>query len=1675
MPNPQDLLKNVLSFFTPKTTPTATPAQPSYPQSKIPTPVTTFPQSKIPPPPIQVNASPFQKATAGLVTTALTNIGLKVKSVAQDTYQGEKDVASGKVPVSLDDWLSGIKRTAVGLGTGVDSMAKGFNEGVFRILGSAEEKINPARGSFIAHQPWVQKFVKDTTGKDNIDTYQAIYKKAGDFADANNATPQEKSMFSGISVLGTMFADNPLIGPEKGALKLTADAVEQLAKETDERAIASTLKKENPHLTAQEISVMTPVFKNAQSPAEIHLVTQQINKVAQATVEKPKGLTPGYMARDAAERAQETRVVPEGATPKTSQDAARIYREAVIEPAQADGKMVRIGADDLKDYFGKDYNDANHPIYSQAAFDIYKDALKVNPNPKVILTGGGPGSGKTELLIKNLERKEFDGIVYDSNLSSYQGAVKQIEEARKAGKEVEIHGILPDLEKARGFTMTREASSGRGISDKTFARGHAGFPKVVQQLIENGIIDAKDVHLYDMRTEPSLAHAIAKVARKGTETNPLETVKNLGYTEENLQRDYGRARFEQPGKKANAVGNAERAGLPVRSSETPNLDRPVPRPADDGRATQVVRNGDLRRGGESTIGKGEQRKFSPNTLKQISQADLPGPIADVLRKEFPTLSDRLLSKVAVRMTGMHRTSDIEGMLRTLDSVGKRLESDAAKPARAATAVDATQPKAIADLLTPDQKDVYMGLINRSMEKREDSVLAQQEYDALWEQADQGIIDHYNALVMTREFLADELGAHPGKELIKYVSRATGELPEVTGLPKIKALSGSGKTVRNSIFGQKGDAIAIKHGFATPEEAQKALDSYVKMRNQLADIADEIREVRPRARGAQAVQTLTQDVPVVLQKKAGEIDAFTTADAISHHYKDISGFKAQVRDVYRNFRDVFGKNFPAVKKAILDPFDASKGDAIDEMTRAGDRLASNVVDKLGIKRGSKESAAVMDYGEGKLSDTELEARFGAKASKIREAATWFKGEYDSFINQLNEVRGEIYPNDPTKLIQKRKDYFRHFQELSGDSVKDFFKVIFDTPAGIDPNLAGISEFTKPKSKFLSFAQERLGKSSERDAVGGYIDYVPAYAFAKHLDKHIGNFRYLRRKLAENAPRPGTTEILEKNGKTVATKQKGVNNFLEYLDDYANNLAGKTNPMDRYVQKIIPGGRKTFKVMDMVNNRIKANTILGNVSSAVAQIFNVPQGVASAKQYSLHGINRTMASIFAENTPMLESSFIKERYHRSMKDRFNIDWAAHPVKAGTERAKKFAAWMTGALDEVGTKFIWNSHYAKGVAQGVENPVKYADDVTRRMVAGRGVGEKPLIQNSKLFNIAAPFSLEVGNTWWVLGDFVKAKDFGAVALFFVASYLMNEAANKTRGSRVVFDPINAVLEGSAEASDEMNAGNPGRAALKFGGRTLGEALSNMPLGQTFASVIPDQWVQDSTAYFTGAPIDKKELFGSADPNRFGSTVLPVSGLTDPLYRLALPFGGTQVKKTKDAIASMLSGHVDTNAGKLSFKAPTDPLSVVQAFLFGKNATGAAQKAFDERDDLFQRVYTQTAARTVAGLDAEAAWKEIKDIKKSQGGEAAAAKFQEYAAKDPDIADKIMTIADDENKGLDGTDRLIGMLGVKNGERAKYLVDVIKKLPKDQRASYVQDLATKKLITDDVIDQMAYLLNGK
>lgn len=676
-------------------------------------------------------------------------------------------------------------------------------------------------------------------------------------------------------------------------------------------------------------------------------------------------------------------------------------------------------------------------------------------------------------------------------------------------------------------------------------------------------------------------------------------------------------------------------------------------------------------------------------------------------------------------------------------------------------------------------------------------------------------------------------------------------------------------------------------------------------------------------------------------------------------KDLASWRRGYSDIDRNFAKVFGEGSPAyklVEEQVLQPFFNAKAAFTDEVTDLTTSLNENIEKGLGIAQDTKLSSIVQQFGEKRMSLNELQKTVPKEWQKVVEADKWFRSMYNRIIDDVNAVRAQIYPNNPEKLIPKREDYYRHFQELS-DSFQGL-KNILSGPNNISPSLAGISEFTKPRARWASFMQARTGDSTKLDAVGGFLDYIKASMYAKHIDPTIGNFLDLANDLRQ-----------------VTKDEAGpVNNFIEYLGRFAGRLAGKTNSLDRGFMENIPGGRASMKALDLLNRKFRVNAILANVSATINQTLGIPMGIADAGVVNAtKGLAETVKNVFQEGASA-QSKWLKERYLDSAFDQFD-----HGMINNTKNGAK---WLMRLFEETSTRFIWNMEHQRALSEGVKDAVEAANKYTRKIVVGRGIGEIPLIQDSKIFQTVLPFQAEVANQWLVFKDWMDAKQYGKFVTFAIASNFLVNAIEKVTGQKTGFNPLGSLAEG---ISNSLNDTGSGENVLPLAGDILG----NIPGGSLLIRGIE--------------PPVREKIFGDYDPakyDRYGTGV-PLISAVQPAYKIAgdiltwnlspsmvadaakiistfaLPFGGKQIDKTFRG-ASYIGLGGQYKDGSLQF--PTDPDAVdkAKALIFGPYANDNAQLYFDQQLNPLTSEETRFwESRVKAGGDPTREWLNIQEAK--------------------------------------------------------------------------------------------------
>lgn len=828
-------------------------------------------------------------------------------------------------------------------------------------------------------------------------------------------------------------------------------------------------------------------------------------------------------------------------------------------------------------------------------------------------------------------------------------------------------------------------------------------------------------------------------------------------------------------------------------------------------------------------------------------------------------------------------------------------------------------------------------------------------------------------------------------------------------------------------------------------AISTLRDKIKAASENAGIAVELNDVLDNA-------TLNRNVDL-----APVIDEIVSKDKQFSIHNNVWKYGSHIfTDFYRNMENTFGKHFHLVKP-LVDGIDSAAGDKARLESEKTVDVRQYVIKELGIKPGSKESAAVQWIGEKvryPKTPEEIEAReryirkgleegtikrsevksirenfvveyspevlyqeFDKKtADNIIQAAEWFREQYDWFLDEINKSLRVRYGNNPEKLIPRRKDYMRHWQELSEGFAG--LRNIIRQDNNISPELVRISEHTTPKRKFASFYLARTGHKTKEDAVGGFLEYLPQSARAIHLDSYIDQVRSLARDISELKQAAGSTDA---------------NSFVVYLENFAKNLAGKSDPLDRaLINHFGSDGRTIVKSLNVINNWFKSSAVLLNLATSAKQLSNLPNGVAL-----LQNPARIFAGIFDMFTLFdkkcrkqmvanyKKSNFLTERY---------LDKSYSKITAGP--VKKAENALLGFLDEVSTRAIWNAAYREGVilhkaGEIAETPERYADVLTRRAVAGRGVAEVPLVYQMQLGKAALPFQIEPNNQWNVYRDIVNGKADSwnmspaaerslRLLILFSGQALLGAATTALLGASGAFNPIGDIIKGIMQGRKEEEEGTTWDKIVKMGQRSTqnvaGDLIGNRSLGWIVGEVLSltdEDWAttyfNDSVYQSQGVNIPAIQSFFKAVKNGldvWGSNGGELSDLPSGVARFGIdiasgvfPHGGKQIDKTVRGVADFIHGGKYQNdiykewltgeRGDKRYDIPKTAGNFAKSFLFGPSALSEGQDYWDNKK-LEGYAQTETANANTRAMkqfakdynkahpdsEVEALYREVKDF---------------------------------------------------------------------------------------------------
>lgn len=677
----------------------------------------------------------------------------------------------------------------------------------------------------------------------------------------------------------------------------------------------------------------------------------------------------------------------------------------------------------------------------------------------------------------------------------------------------------------------------------------------------------------------------------------------------------------------------------------------------------------------------------------------------------------------------------------------------------------------------------------------------------------------------------------------------------------------------------------------------------------------------------------------------------------------AGWKYQINTMKRNLRDIIPNKAEAQKMydTYFKPITKNNAMIEKEINNYNERISKYEIN-------NQESTYIQMIGEytynpeSKISNEVIQEFYNKNEKKIDiDKCNKAVEEFRNIYNELFEKINTTLLKNGYKPVDYRKGYFPHFIEDKAESVvgklaeKLGWKIKKDS---LPTDIAGITDTFKPGKAWTSFSQQRTGDATDYNALKGYDNYIRGAMDVIYHTEDIQKLRALENEIRYQYSSDGIkekiNEIYANNELDIQEQQNQITevlddvknspmgNFVTELKNYTNNLANKKATGDRGMEEF--WSRETYSVMSNIQNRVSANMVGANISSALTNFIPITQAWAQTSTKNLmRGIKESIAIQFKDDGFADNSTFLTNRTKNA--DRL--------YKTGLDTVNDKLGFIFDKVDEFTSNAIVRGKYYDNIEKGmsIQEAMSNADEFAKDVIAGRSKGDMPTVFNKKnpVAKLFTAFQLEVNNQYGYmfkdiptdLGGEAKEKLVGAFVKMFLGAFFYNMLAEEITGRKSAFSPIDIAIDSYKTATNE-NLGL-GEKVTSIGGDLIGEA----PFlgGVAGGGRLPIQAALPSVSDTVSSVAD---LFDMNVENKTSAINTLKKELSKPLYYIALPFAGGQLKKTIEGLSMYnkdlpIAGSY-TNSGKLRYTVSEDLGTKIKAGIFGQYSVKEAKEYFDE-----------------------------------------------------------------------------------------------------------------------------------
>ena len=416
------------------------------------------------------------------------------------------------------------------------------------------------------------------------------------------------------------------------------------------------------------------------------------------------------------------------------------------------------------------------------------------------------------------------------------------------------------------------------------------------------------------------------------------------------------------------------------------------------------------------------------------------------------------------------------------------------------------------------------------------------------------------------------------------------------------------------------------------------------------------------------------------------------------------------------------------------------------------------------------------------------------------------------------------------------------------------------------------------------------------------------------------------------------------KLMSDSANGLTQFVGFVQEHANRLAGKTDPFQRVVNDTEPSKMRKFADATgrALMKQAALSKIVGNMNSVVAQTASLP-------------------ALFSTTNPkaLIQAFKLKNRKAILQKsDALALRYADDNLTDDTkfEKTMKTAGIPMEVVERGVIEYTFLAKYNQAINNGLSDAdaVRYAERFINDTVTLRDQISTPRAYNRLLPASFLQFTREVTQQNRYVWNQMSNKQRVALAVNTAIAYSAIEALT---GNKPGVDPLGTLIEIVGDwlsGGDDDDKDNSVQAKL---GRTVqkvaGQAVTAAPIATAMvnAATTKDDRKKlfgkesnlgryDGTIPVVDLPrklIDTKgKLDEAAKAREDGDDDKAEAKTKDAMYNILgqLP-AGSQLKKTIQGIAAAHSGEVKDGNGETKVEFEKDnPFNLVQGALFGKNA---------------------------------------------------------------------------------------------------------------------------------------------